>query len=78
MESNNFILLALAIILTVISALAVFNEQFFAYMRRTFWKPRKFDEDILSPEGVKRYTRFQAFMGLIVGIFLIVMWLLSR
>lgn len=73
---NNIILL-LAVALTIISSLILFNERFFSYMLKTFWKPTKLDESVLTPAGVKRYARFQAFMGVVVGIFLIAMVLLK-
>ena len=74
MDQNMFLLI-FGLFFTATGALIVFNARFMGYLRRTFWRPNKFDKSVLSPEGIRRYARFQGLMSLLVGIFALLVFL---
>jgi hypothetical protein len=66
--------LILGLVLSLFGVLVTVSGSFFHEIRKSIWKPRKIDQQILTVEGEKSYSRFQGYMSLIVGIVFLAIW----
>jgi len=72
---NSIFLLGLGLVLTFFGFLVTFSNGFFDRIRKSIWKPRKIDQQILTAAGEESYSRFQGYISLAVGIIFLAIWI---
>jgi hypothetical protein len=68
------LILILGILCTVFGLLSLSSDRFVEFVSRIAWQPS--NKWRLSPEDIEENSRFQGLVGIIMGIFLLALWLL--
>jgi hypothetical protein len=64
--------------LTFFGLLQLTNEPYANLTRRIVWRPTRWDRDLNTPKDIKSDRKYHGWTGLIVGIFLLALWLFTR